>query len=70
MNNDRWSGTGSFHPQRAWSEIRRKDWERKHEAGSRGGGWLALALLACALLVVVCVGGFLLGLPKLLGNFL
>ncbi len=70
MIEDRFKDTGQFHPERAWSEIRRKDWERKHEAGSRGGGWLALALLACALLIVVCVGGFLLGLPKLLGNFL
>lgn len=70
MTDDRFKDAGQFHPEKAWSEIRRKDWERKHEAGSRGGGWLALALLACVLLIVVCVGGFLLGLPKLLGNFL
>lgn len=70
MSEDRFNGTGDFHPEKAWSEIRRKDWERKHEAGSKGGGWLALTLIACVLLFVVCAGVFLLRLPELLSNFL
>lgn len=70
MTDDRFKDAGQFHPQKAWSEIKRKDWERKHEAGSRGGGWIGLGLIGCALLIVVCVGGFLLGLPKLVSNLL
>jgi hypothetical protein len=70
MNNDRWSGTGSFHPQRAWSEIRRKDWERKHEAGSRGGGRVAIYLVAGLILLLGGLAVFLFRIPQLLSNLL
>ncbi len=50
MNNDPWSGTGSFHPQRAWSGIWRKDWERKHDGGL---GWKGSSLLIALLLSIV-----------------
>ncbi|GAB3054053.1 hypothetical protein GCM10027214_16670 [Stenotrophomonas tumulicola] len=68
MTEDRFKGTGEFHPDRAWGEIQRKDWERKHERGSRHGGWLAVAFVGCVLVFVVSAIGFLLGLPQLLRN--
>lgn len=70
MNNDRWSGTGSFHPQRAWSEIRRKDWERKHEAGARGGGRVAIYLVAGLILLLGGLAVFFFRIPQLLSNLL
>ena len=70
MNNDRWSGTGSFHPQRAWGEIQRKDWERKHEAGGRGGGRVAMYFVAGLILLLGGLAVFFFRVPQLLSNLL
>lgn len=54
----KWTGSG-YSPTKAWKEIRRKDRERELEAGSRGGGWLALAFVICCVVFVICVISFL-----------
>ena len=53
MSNDRFRGTGEFHPNKAWSEIQRKDWERKNPADLGAKGWVLVAgvLLAAVLAI-------------------
>lgn len=70
MTDDRFKDAGQFHPERAWSEIRRKDWERKHEAGSRGGGRVAIYLVAGLILLLGGLAVFLFRIPQLLSNLL
>lgn len=55
MTDDRFKDAGQFHPEKAWSEIRRKDWERKHEASLGFKGW-ALVLGIVASLAVTVIG--------------
>jgi len=55
MQDDRFKDAGQFHPEKAWSEIRRKDWEREHEGGLGVKGWaLVIALLLSIVGTVVC----------------
>ncbi len=70
MTEDRFKDAGEFHPERAWSEIRRKDWERKHEAGGRGGGRIAIYLVAGLLVLLGGLTVFFFRVPQLLSNLL
>jgi hypothetical protein len=70
MQDDRFKDAGQFHPEKAWSEIRRKDWERKHEAGSRGGGRVAIYLAAGLILLLGGLAVFFFRIPQLLSNLL
>lgn len=55
MLDDRFKDAGHFHPDKAWSEIRRKDWERKHDGALGWKGWgLLIALFLSILGTVVC----------------
>lgn len=62
MTDDRFKDTGSFHPDKAWSEIQRKDWERKTEKASRWGGWIAFGGVIALLGVLACIGSLAFGL--------
>lgn len=68
MLDDRFKDAGHFHPDKAWSEIQRKDWERKHEAGGRGGGRVAIYLVAGLILLLCGLAVFFFRIPQLLSN--
>lgn len=70
MSEDRFKGTGEFHPEKAWSEIQRKDWERKHEASGRGGGRVAIYLVAGMILLLGGLAVLFFRVPQLLSNLL
>ncbi len=68
MTDDRFKGTGEFHPEKAWNRIETENLDRKTGYSSSRGGLAALGLVVSALTVLICAGIFLFGLPQLLRN--